>query len=758
MFKQLINKIKQDKNYIFTSVSLLSVVLWYLNFSARGGSALGGKFSFFSFICFIIFFFINSLWLAKLLNRRGFEKELQIVLGVFCLLFLIGFGMAMPIVVYKVTPVCLLIWLLFLTIGISFWAKTRKQEPEQISLESEIKTEEATVKLKKIVYFIWVIVFVFSLFLLFYARTGEYIRSPWTVIHPLYIYAWLGLIIFLGLLVFSKIRLKHFLLILILTSLLFHAYLLIPYQAGFGGDKWRHIGAEKMLMQGKVYEPVLFGENVSYAQLGPLKIPEVLVAGNKTSYANMWGLTIALSWLTGIDIFYLDLVLGFLLFSIFLPFLLLKFGLFFSRKKEFLFLFILMPFCFYPFQAYGSITVPMTFSFLLFLFSLIFINKYLTQKNHSPKLLLALIFLIPFLYFSYLVYLILFLQILVLAILIKNIKLNKKVFIPVLIVFFLILLIFIPALETYNHYSWLKTETPLKEQAGEMIKEFPVSLLFSKAIFPRIYGLEQDNWLYATINRDLSRSALFDVLPWVFILTPLVWLLVIFGFIQFRKLRDSNLGMLFGLMLVVVLINQMISSYFMEGNHLLSKRLVVFTSFLFFMPLAWGVYVLIEKVSNIFSKKGLIISCLIFIGLVSTTVYASGPKFQVVTNDEHKAAQYLWQKLEENPKDNYCVLANTWPLLALEGMSGGEIITGGFPYYYEYRQPERVQLFENMNKSPSIRYLEKSLEITQAKQCYFMTEERWVYYDNREEIITQLDDLLGDHENIGKVMIWHYQP
>ena len=750
MFKQLINKIKQNKYYIFTLVSLSAVVFWYLNFNFWSST-------FIYFVCFITFFFINSLWLAKILNRRGFEKELQFICGVFCLLFLIGFGMAIPIVAYKVTPICLLAWLLFLTLAISFLAKTRKQEPEPISLEVEIKAKEATIKFKKIIYFIWAIVFIFSIFLLFYARTGEYIRSPWTVIHPLYIYAWLSLIIFLGLLAFSKIKLKYFLLILILTSLLFHAYLLIPYQAGFGGDKWRHIGAEKMLMQGKIYEPVLFGDNVSYSQLGPLKIPEVLIAGNKTSYANMWGLTIALSWLTGIDIFYLDLILGFLLFSIFLPFLLLKFGLFFSRKKEFLFLFLLMPFCFYPFQAYGSITVPMTFAFLLFLFSLIFISKYLTQKNYSPKLLWALIFLIPFLYFSYLIYLILFLQILVLAILIKNIKLNRKVFIPVLIVFFLILLIFIPALETYNHYSWLKTETPFKEQAGEMIKEFPTTLLFSKPIFPRIYGLEQDNWLYATINRDLSKSVLFKVLPWTFILTPLLWLLVVFGLFQFKKLRSPNLGMLFGLMLIVVLINQMISSYFMEGNHLLSKRLVVFTSFLFFMPLTWGVYILIEKASKVFSKKALALALIVFIGLVSTTVYASGPKFQVVTNDEHQAAQYVWQKLKQGTKENYCVLANTWPLLALEGVSGREIITGGFPYYYEYRQPERVQLFENMNKSPSIRYLEKSLEITQAKQCYFMTEERWVYYDNRKEIITQLDDLLGKHENIGKVMIWLYQ-
>jgi len=65
-------------------------------------------------------------------------------------------------------------------------------------------------------------------------------------------------------------------------------------------------------------------------------------------------------------------------------------------------------------------------------------------------------------------------------------------------------------------------------------------------------------------------------------------------------------------------------------------------------------------------------------------------------------------------------LANTWPLLALEGVSGREIITGGFPYYYEYRQPERVQLFANMNYSPSVRYLNKAIEITNAQRMLFL--------------------------------------
>ncbi|MBL7141702.1 hypothetical protein ISS21_01235 [Patescibacteria group bacterium] len=747
MFEQVIDKIKQDKYFIFTGFSLLAVIFWYLNFKFWHNGLVYG-------LCLIIYGSLNSLWLGRILSRHGFEKELQFILGIFSLIFLIGFGMAIPIVAYKVSPVYLFILLLILTLIICFCSRIKKQERKQLTLSSKIEKEESLIKIPKWFYFVWLILCLGSLFLLFYARTGEYIRSPWTVIHPLYIYAWLAIILFLGLLVFSKIKLKHFLLIIILSSLLLHAYLLIPYEMGFGGDKYRHIGAERWLMQEKVYQPALFGKDVSYKQFGSLKVPEVLVVGNKTSYANMWGSVIALSWLTGIDVFYVDLILGLLLFSLFLPFLILKLGLFFSQKKEFLYLMVLMPFLFYPFQAYGSITMPLTFALLPFLFSLIFICKYFTQPRPGKNLFFLLVFFIPFLYFNYLLYLILFLEIVVFAILIKNLKYSKKVFIPAIIACFILFLFFLPLLQTHSQYSWFKTEGPLRTELFKALKDFPVRLLSSQAIFPRVYGLEQDNWLYATVNRHLSRSIFLEILPWVFILTPLVWLLVIFGLSQFKKLKNPGLGLLFVLMLVVILINQMISSYLMEGNHLLTKRLVVFTSFLIFIPLAWGAYCLIQKIS----KTTVIFTLVLFLALVSTTVYASGPKFQVVTADEFKTAEYIWQKLKQNPEENKCVLANTWPLLVLEAVSGRGVVTGGFPYYYEYRQPERVQLFDNMNQSPSIRYLEESLKITGAKECYFITEERWVYFDKREQIINQLNELLGEHQNIGKVMIWLYQP
>jgi len=748
MFRRLLRQIEENKRFIFTLVSVLIVVFWYLNFSFLDSY-------FVYFFCLIFYAFLNSFWLGKILGRYGWEKELCFATGLFCLLSLIALGLAVPIVVYRVTPVCLLIWMILLTGLISFILKKTEKRTAAGRMTEENKGE-------KHVFMRWyTLLFILlagCLFFLFYSRTGEYVDSPWKIIHPLYLYCWLGVIFILVKLAFSRISIKHFLVLIILSSLVYHVYLLIPYQAGFGGDKWRHIAAEQWLAEGKVYEPALLGDSVSYSSLGPLRVPEVLVAGNKTSYANMWGLTIALSWLTGIRIFYLDLILGFLFFSIFLPFLLLKLGSFFSHRKEFLLLLLLMPFCFYPFQAYGSITMPMAFSFLPFLFSLIFLAWYLKRKGHSRNLFWLLILLIPFLYFGYLVYLILFLEMFVLAIMIKNAKMKKKIFIPLMIFFSLILFFLIPGLETYNQYSWLKNETSVMTHIGEMFRDFPLRLITSQPVFPRTYGFEQDNWLFAMTDRQLSRSVFLDLLPWALILTPLVWILTIWGFKCLKKSRTPGLGTLFLLMLSIVLVNQMISSYLMEGNHLLTKRLVMFTSFLFFVPLCWGICRFKEKIRRKFFSSLVVFLPAIFISLLSVTVYASGPRFQVVTQDEYQAAQYLWQKMNKSSDGKYCVLANTWPLLALEGVSGRQIVTGGFPYYYEYRQPERTQLFENMNVGPSIRYLEKSLEITRADECYFMTEERWVYFDRKEEIIKQLDGMLEEHETLGKVMIWKYKP
>jgi hypothetical protein len=237
-------------------------------------------------------------------------------------------------------------------------------------------------------------------------------------------------------------------------------------------------------------------------------------------------------------------------------------------------------------------------------------------------------------------------------------------------------------------------------------------------------------------------------------------LFVLYGVFALRK-KASRLAGLLVIFLFITLGNQFISNYFMEGVHLLSKRLDLFIAFLMLPFLGLGLYKFVNTSSRLMTRKAKIILICLFLALASTSTYASGPKLEVVTEDELKAAQYVWQQLKPVTQDQssitkYCVLANTWPLLALEAVSSREIVAGNFPVYQEYAQPERVKLFKGMSMRPSRRYMEKALEITGASSCYFMTEER--FWNKRDpSILEKLEEIFGGYKKIGEVYIFYFQ-
>jgi hypothetical protein len=132
---------------------------------------------------------------------------------------------------------------------------------------------------------------------------------------------------------------------------------------------------------------------------------------------------------------------------------------------------------------------------------------------------------------------------------------------------------------------------------------------------------------------------------------------------------------------------------------------------------------------------------------------------QIVTRDELKAAEYVYRdiQLKNNLNDRECVLANTWPLLALEMVSARKITAGGFPVYKEYSQPERVRLFKGMLRQPSIRYIYQAMDITQTQGCYFMTEERWWQTGDNVAMLENLIQIFGQPiKKIGEVYIFYY--
>ncbi|TSC96067.1 MAG: Uncharacterized protein Athens101410_220 [Parcubacteria group bacterium Athens1014_10] len=754
-----------NKQKIFFS-SIFSLVILTVNFYWWHCQIIGILF-------FVIWLAINSFFLAEFLKHfLDLEKEFEFIFGLFALIFLISLAGAIFIVLYKITPLFVFLILLLVSI-ISFFLKEIKVSNSFKVLGSRRDVAPITLK-KKSIYILFFIFFIIAILLLFQARTGKFILSPWEVISPVYLYVF-GLFSFVVLwFIFSKKDWQLVLLLIIFSSFLLRSYLPIVYQTGFGGDRWRHLAAEKWLQEGNVYSPSLFGEKIEWNNFGPIKIPSVLIVGNKTSYAGQWALTNILSWLFTIDVFWIDLLLGFILCSLFIPIFLFKIGQFFSNKKTLPLLLAFLPNLFYPFQVYGAITLPNSFGFLFFIFVFIFWLEYLASQN--SKLLLFCVTLTLLMYFNYVLYFILLLEIGLLSWLLKNFSLPREipqsgnspsrqiiswgkskkfaVFLPLIVFGFIF---FIPVLDRFSGLSkfisgifehpWLITFyfiNYLKQLLG-------VSLIFPDQGF-----ITQGNFIYTQTAKNLSGTTLFSLFSWISLFSILVWTFIVYGFGKFKKLKEpvNKIAFLLSIFLTVSLGNYFIGKYLMSGSVLLSKRSDLFIAFLMIIFLGWGINNFLETRSKFISQTAKIFALCLFLSLFLCSVYGAGPQLQTVTQDELESAKYVWGEIKDE-KGNKCVLANTWPLLAMEYVSSRHLITGGFPVYQEYAQPERVQLFNNMALNPSQRYMEKALEITGAEECYFMTEKRW-WNKRDKKILERYQKILGDYEQIGDVYIFKF--
>jgi hypothetical protein len=870
-------RVKTDKYFISTFISLLSVFLIFFNLQFWHSTWLGLLF-------FGIYLIINSIWLNKILSKIiSLDSPYCYLLSVYCLLILLAFGGAVFIVLWKITPWIMISILLILSLVISALnhfvlslrgrsgsCRTDRSNPVANGIGMGLFHHPAPFgKSTGLLTMITGSVFMFLCFLfLWKARTGNYILSPWQTIHPVYLYFWFFITFLVGYLIFTERRLKPaatrlenslhakgwriILLIIILHSFLLHAYLPIVYKTGFGGDRWRHVASERYLQQGKIYSPALFGEQIQWQKFGPIKIPKVFLVGNKTSYANQWALTSFLSWILQIDVFWIDIFLLPILWSILIPLFLFILGrLFLSHceratrqseakvesdrsnpvasdittglqslfrvkslfagrrprgllprdcfvgptrvgpprndKATFPLLLAFLPSLFYPFQVYGSITIPTGFGFLLFLFILILFFNLL--RNCNKKIVICYLLSVICLYFSYTLYLILFLEISLMYFLFKKIQ-NKKLCVISYVLLIICFLLLIPVLDTTHSLTEWKSgiithPSLILASLGEFIEKL---FGFGRLLLLPTH-ITQGNFIYMQVAKSLSSNTLLSLIKWPVIISSIIWGFIIYGLLaviarrSFRFAQDrlhnsvaplslrgvptswsegrrSNpviIGLL-AIFLVITLGNQFVSNYFMQGVHILSKRLDLTIAFLMLPFLGLGIYKFINSTSRLMTKKAKIILICLFLSLASTSTYASGPKLEVVTEDEIKAAEYVWGKLQATSyklQAKNCVLANTWPLLALEAVSAREIITGGFPVYQEYTQPERVKLFNGMSMWPSRRYMEKALEITGASSCYFMTEKR--FWNERDpQILEKLEKIFGDYKKIGEVYIFYY--
>jgi hypothetical protein len=185
----------------------------------------------------------------------------------------------------------------------------------------------------------------------------------------------------------------------------------------------------------------------------------------------------------------------------------------------------------------------------------------------------------------------------------------------------------------------------------------------------------------------------------------------------------------FGVLYIVLFGSYVGSRYFLTGENILARRLDLMLALLVMVTLFTGLQRIWEKIKMKYSKKsriGFIGIGIVFFSILIATSYSLGPDTDVVTGEEYRAMQMVWSEIKDTP--DRCVLADTYPLVALEAISHREIIGGGFPINQYFAQPERVQLLTALTMNAQEMTWEVALKDysnwnkVDAKSCWLVVD------------------------------------
>lgn len=736
MFSKLLSLAKIKRKYI-------NIIYW-LNFIFLGINIYWQQSSFLNLCLFTIFFILTGYYAGLYANNLlKLNKFKSLVFGYLIFIYLLSFTVAIFVNFYKYSD--LFSFFSIVIIGSIIFLVSK--DLDWLVTKSVNQPGGNHVRPPFYLTYLLPLLMIGGTLMLLSSRTGEYIITPWQVIPKLYVYIFLLVTFTIGVLIFTKLKTGFLIFLIILHSYFLHAYLPLVYETGFGGDKWRHLASEKYLTTGKVYSPSLIGEPLRLMSLGPWQVPEVLFAGNKTSYGNQWGLTLLLSNFLAIDIFWVDYWLIFILWSFFIPLLLYQLAGFIYQSTKFRLLVAFLPTIFYTLQVFGAITIPVSLGVIFFL-AVLYLWLYYLQTQDKKVRNLALVFTV-LMYFGYVLYFIV-MMVMAVGFLIWgeiNNKLWRRILLTLIILFACLV---VPTMEIIMGYGSLKSDLTNPQTIFSQTADAFGTLTGIVAFIPRPTHIDQGNWLYNQTRQTQSQASLFNLRLLPLIFTGLVWLLALLGIQKIRKLPEKKFAWFIFWSLVVMVFSYIFSWYFMDGNHILARRLDVTITFFWLILIALGIFYLLEDVLPRVDNFIKVYSLVIFISLLAASTYTSGPVLEVVTADEVKAAHYVWERIDK--ENNYCVVANTWPLLGLEYVSAREIIAGGFPVYLEYAQPERVKIFEGLIRKPlADDWLAKAFNVTGAKECWYLTERRW----QSDTVWEQNMQIFGQPQaQIGKVYIW----
>lgn len=656
------------------------------------------------------------------------------ILSIFLNFSFVGFLAGIFVVFYKLN---LLVIGLVLVLNILFIIALRRLVKTPVDLVDDYST--TAVELTAPTSAWWLVILYlaltgFGFFLLYHSRSSGSLLTPWQTIDYLYLYIFALATLLLGLLIFSKLSSADKFFLLLVNSVLLHSYLPLTHEFFYGADQWRHVAVEQRIVAERSLEPAALSSpaNTLDAQY---RLNASGLSISTLAYSSFWGTSALIARVTHIDLITLNRWLVPIFWSLLLPILLLELGETLGwggRASLFLVWLSFLPF---TWQAAGALTLPVSFGFLLWLLLVLLLLKRIEQPGWRQLPVLLVGGLLSF--FGYTLYLVLFWLGWALAEVIIKFKTptggqssKRQVFLTILLTTFVALVI--PGIELITRYSAFNSSVRWLHQLKELIANFTA---WHVAVSPEVGDITAGNIIFNQVPLVSFVSNFFIVWRWWLVVFMLLFLaLVGLGLVVCFKKQNKLYQWLasFG---SALFLSYVISRYFLVGENIFTRRLdpVLAGFFLLFVVVAL-------RALNFFSaKKWLVTLTIVVLSVATAASYSLGPDTGTVSGDEYAAMQYVWNREKNNIQ--HCVLADTYPLLALEAISSRDIIGGGFPINQYFAQPELLSFVKSFKEKYDPSLWLRSKAATQANECWLV-------------LPGQLPSV--PVQQFGKVAVWRY--
>lgn len=598
------------------------------------------------------------------------------------------------------------------------------------------------------------ILLVTALYYLLQGSGASAALSPWQVLHPYYAPIIFLLTIVVGVLVFSRYSVKLLLGVVVLYTALLHLYLPLTHSLPWGGDAWRHIGIEKQIVAGEYIYPVLLGDKIETKEIGPVVVPAVLLHPQKYSYSQFWGLHALLSQTLSSDLLSVHIWVVPLLWSLLLPLLLFRLGASILGSWRYGLLLALLVNIAFPFQVLGALSLPVSLGYLTFFFALTLWMHFLrTRHPYQRNVALAVGLL---LFFGYPLHALVFWFMVGCSYLVQLLlhqrwwfrrtqhhALARKVASMLLVI---AAIVFIPVVELVGNVSSFSSSLQIADSFRQAIGQLS-GWFYASAIRP--HDIASGNLLFNHTPLNAYVKNMFTIWRWVFMPAMMALFgLALFGLWKVFREKRTLIRAVCSLLLVSTLSGYLVGWFLLSGDRLLARRMDALVVFVLLLYALIGIRSL--PTMRVRYQRLAVFGGILLCSWLATATYASGPDMRSVTRDEFLAASYVWQE-EDHDATAHCVIADTWALLALEGVSARAIEGGGFPIDYQFGQPDRVRLYGEMIVSPTSSLLHEAHNLTGATSCWIVLPTDHLGETVREDIQEITHSPL---QEVGSLMLW----